>query len=226
MSSEKMGGQAADCVDAAGVDASADRHAAQADAVAWQNSTEINAGSFDVFAFARSGKSAQGSIDMKMLGRFVDGLPEQPLGEAGLVKWLARGEIGRSGLTHGKPLLHLRVQANPLLECQRCNALFAYPIDSEVVLQLVRFEAELDRDDLAVGGQDENPGGDQPEKVLGSHHFDLLDQVEDELILNVPYVPKHEICPGMQVPATEADQDPVVKRPSPFAVLEQLKRNN
>ena len=36
---------------------------------------------------------------------------------------------------------------------------------------------------------------DQPEKVVGAHHFDLLAQIEDELILSVPYVPKHDVCP-------------------------------
>lgn len=66
----------------------------------------------------------------------------------------------------------------------------------------------------------------QPEKVVGSHHFDLLAQIEDELILSVPYVPKHDVCPGAQAKDSEASQEPVVKRPSPFAVLEQLKHKD
>jgi uncharacterized protein len=179
----------------------------------------------DVFAFARFGKSTQGSVAIQCFFRLLEGLPDQPTGEAGLVKWSARGEIGNAGRMHRKPLLHIQVQANPVLECQRCNALFVYPINMETVLQLVKSEADLD-DDFASDQQDANYEEDQPEKVLGSQHFNLLEQVEDELILSVPYVSKHDVCVGQPVVAHESPQEIVVKRPSPFAVLEQLKNKD
>lgn len=196
----------------------------------------------DAFAFAHSGKEAQGTIPLVRLTRAVDGLPEQPAGEAGLVTWSVRGEMGKAGLLQGQPLLHIHVRANPVVVCQRCNEPFAYPVDSEVLLQLVKSEADLD-DGFAFGGhaagfEDEDGDGEeagnagkgfvsnQPEKVVGSHHFDLLAQIEDELILSVPYVPKHDVCPGAQAKDSEASQEPVVKRPSPFAVLEQLKHKD
>lgn len=196
----------------------------------------------DAFAFAHSGKEAQGTIPLVRLTRAVDGLPEQPAGEAGLVTWSVRGEMGKTGLLQGQPLLHIHVQANPVVVCQRCNEPFAYPVDSEVLLQLVKSEADLDdgftSGDHAAGFDDEDEDGEeagnagkgfvsnQPEKVVGSHHFDLLAQIEDELILSVPYVPKHDVCPGAQAKDSEAPQEPVVKRPSPFAVLEQLKHKD
>jgi uncharacterized protein len=210
----------------------------------------------DAFAFARLGKQAEGTIALARLTRAVEGLPEQPLGDAGLVTWSVRGEEGKTGLLLGQPLLHLHVQANPVVICQRCNAPFAYPIDCEVLLQLVKSEDDLD-DGFSVaeqsggynqGGEDgegdeddedaeenaeENAGevrnsaSNLPEKVVGSHHFDLLAQVEDELILSIPYVPKHDVCPGAQAKASEAPaEEPAVKRPSPFAVLEQLKHKD
>ncbi|MGE8655259.1 MAG: YceD family protein [Achromobacter sp.] len=200
----------------------------------------------DAFAFAHSGKEAQGTIPLVRLTRAVDGLPEQPAGDAGLVTWSVRGEMGKTGLLHGQPLLRIHVRANPVVVCQRCNEPFAYPVDSEVLLQLVKSEADLDdgssHGDHAAGFDDEDEdGGDggeaasagngfvsnQPEKVVGSHHFDLLAQIEDELILSVPYVPKHDVCPGAQANAGEAPpEEPAVKRPSPFAVLEQLKHKD
>jgi uncharacterized protein len=194
----------------------------------------------DAFAFAHSGKQAQGTIPLVRFTRAVEGLPEQPPGDAGLVTWSVRGEIGKSGLLLGRPLLHVHVQANPVLVCQRCNAPFVYPVDSEVLLQLVKSEADLDdgftngdvTDGHSAGSDDEDEEGNgfvsnQPEKVVGSHHFDLLAQVEDELILSVPYVPKHDVCPGAQAKASEAPaEEPAVKRPSPFAVLEQLKHKD
>ena len=192
----------------------------------------------DAFAFARLGKHAQGAIALARLARVADGLPEQPLGEAGLVTWSVQGEEGKAGLLMGQPLLRLHVQARPVVICQRCNAPFAYPVDSEVLLQLVKSEDELD-DDYAVAGHgddeddedDEGVGRDSaahlPEKVVGSHHFDLLAQIEDELILSIPYVPKHDVCPGAQAKASDApEEEPAVKRPSPFAVLEQLKHKD
>ncbi|APX76688.1 hypothetical protein BUW96_18695 [Achromobacter insolitus] len=189
----------------------------------------------DAYAFAQMGKEAQGTIPLVRLTRVVDGLPEQPQGDAGLVTWSVRGEIGKSGLMLGRPLLHLHVQANPVLVCQRCNEPFVFPIDSEVLLQLVKSEADLDDDASygdASGEDDEDEEGNGfvsnlPEKVVGSHHFDLLAQVEDELILSVPYVPKHDVCPGALANVSEASpEEPAVKRPSPFAVLEQLKHKD
>lgn len=192
----------------------------------------------DAFAFARLGKSAHGTIALVRLARVVDGLPEQPLGEAGLVTWSVQGEEGKTGLLMGQPILRLHVQANPVVVCQRCNAPFAYPVDSEVVLQLVKSEDDLDDDhSFADQGDDDDDEDDEgvgrdsvshlPEKVVGSHHFDLLAQIEDELILSIPYVPKHDVCPGAQAKASEApEEEPAVKRPSPFAVLEQLKHKD
>ena len=178
----------------------------------------------DAFAFARQGGSADGAVPLVRLARAVEGLPEQPAGQAGLVQWSARGEIG-TGLVRGQPLLHLHVRANPVLVCQRCNAPFVYEIDSRTVLQFVKSESELD-EDLSSELQDPELADSLPEKVVGSHRFDLLAQVEDELILSIPYVPKHDVCPGTQADDGDASQEPAAVRPSPFAVLEQLKRKD
>ena len=88
-----------------------------------------------------------------------------------------------------------------------------------VTLELVRQESELDRDDL----EDDDP--DAPEKIVGSPKFDVGELIEDELILEVPYVPKHELCAN-GAPADDSglvDQPEEAQRPSPFAVLGQLK---
>ena len=84
--------------------------------------------------------------------------------------------------------------------CQRCNAPFAYLVDSQTLLHLVKSEDDLD-DGFSASGQGRRRGrrsdDGEKDKVLrpinpkggGSHHFDLLAQIEDELILSVPYVP-------------------------------------
>ena len=183
----------------------------------------------DAFLLARQGGFVQGETPLVRLARVVEGLPEQPSGEAGLVRWSCQGEIGKGviggAVASAQSLLRLRVQANPVLICQRCNAPFAFAVDSQAVLQLVKSEDELD-DDLSFDAQDPDVADSLPEKVVGSHRFDLLAQVEDELILSIPYVPKHPVCPGAQAKDGDAQQAPATQRPSPFAVLEQLKRKD
>jgi uncharacterized protein len=183
----------------------------------------------DAFALARQGGVVQGETPLVQFARAVEGLPEQPEGEAGLVRWSFRGEIGKgagkAGIAAGQSLLNLHVQASPMVVCQRCNTPFSFAIDSHTVLQLVKSESELD-DDLSLDALDPEVEDSLPEKVVGSHHFNLLAQVEDELILSIPYVPKHLVCPGTQAEEGETQQVSATPRPSPFAVLEQLKRKD
>jgi len=113
------------------------------------------------------------------------------------------------------------VRANPVLECQRCMQLFNYPIDSEVVLQLVNSPDKLEVDVSDEQELDENA----PEKVLGTQRFNLLEQVEDELVLCIPYVPKHDSCVDVAslAPQPDAEFEESQARPSPFAGLARLK---
>ena len=200
-----------------------------------------NAVIVDAYAMARQGQQVSGEVALVRLARFMEGLPEQAAGEAGLARWAAAGEIGKGtgktgGVIAGQPLLRLHIKADPVLICQRCNAPFVHPVDATVVLQLV--ESEDDLDDELADLQDAQEAGldfaaDVPAKVVGSHRFDLLAQIEDELILSIPYVPRHDVCPepsgqaaGKKAGSDDASQASEVKRPSPFAVLEQLKRKN
>jgi len=199
-------------------------------AVASQGATSF----IDAFAFVRLGKQAEGSVPLARMLRAIEGLPRQPDGERGEVHWHVQGVLGGTG----EYLLKVRVQASPVLICQRCMEPFAFPIDAEATLHLVRRESDLDEDSVFSGrGEEDDEGEDMdedgglgssaaaPEKVVGSHRFDVLSQVEDELILNIPYVPRHEVCPDTEGKTGEETSEPV-KRPSPFAVLEKLKQKN
>lgn len=172
----------------------------------------------DAFSFARHRGYRSGSIELEDLARAVEDLPDQPEGEAGMVHWSVQGEMDTVGLSY----LRLKVTAKPLLECQRCMQLFVYPIDSEVVLQLVHTPDKLEGDATDEDEIDENA----PEKVLGTQRFNLLDQVEDEMVLCIPYVPKHESCADVAAIASEhvdAAFEESQSRPSPFAALARLK---
>ena len=60
---------------------------------------------------------------------------------------------------------------------------------------------------------------------VGDDPIDLTSLVEDELLLALPLVPRHEICPdSVPLSAQSADFDASqAQRPSPFAALAALK---
>jgi uncharacterized protein len=68
---------------------------------------------------------------------------------------------------------------------------------------------------------------DSEEDVLVlSSDMDVWELIEDELIMTVPLVPKHTVCPT-QVPmsvADEAFEAAQEARPNPFAALAKLKQ--
>ncbi|MGE4370081.1 MAG: DUF177 domain-containing protein [Burkholderiaceae bacterium] len=164
----------------------------------------------DVFDFARHGRTLEGCEPIVAYRRFVADLPQQ---QDSPVQWHLEGWADGQG----QLFLQVTVTAQPWVVCQRCMQPMAWPVHSVSRFHLVRSEAELDlEDDL------DDP--DSPEALVGSTRFDVQSLVEDELILAVPYVPRHQECPSLP-PVQEADESPVEKRPSPFAVLRQLKKD-
>ena len=180
----------------------------------------------DVFEFARRGQVIQGVFGVNRLERLLEDVPEQPFAELmvldhapqtpGVVRYTLQGRRSKVG----KLQLVAQIQALLVLECQRCLGDLNFAIDRQTVFELVVRESDLDQ------GDPEDTELDAPEKIMGSANFNLLDLVEDEMILEVPYVPRHETCPesvgGAKSDAIVA-QAPEAERPSPFAVLGQLK---
>lgn len=178
----------------------------------------------DAFDFARRGQILEGAFSVHRLVRLLEGLPEQPLAEltvldaAPSVPGIVRYEIEGRRTKDDKSQLVVRIQANLVLECQRCLGPLVLPIDRQTVFELVRRESDLDDDEI----DDEDFA--EPEKIVGSPKFDLCDLVEDELILEVPYVPRHEVCPETDDLDAQAEEESGREEPlSPFAVLSQLK---
>ena len=169
----------------------------------------------DTFELVRSGLEINGETSLVHCERLAGDLPEQ---DDSAVSWSLRGEKD----SFGRSYLHLRVKACPMLECQRCLVPFAWPIDTENRLQMVNTEAALEDDAVLVQGQPE----DFIERIVGSSRLDVLALVEDEIILGLPYVPKHDVCPSVSPLIIQHDEsDADTGRPSPFAVLGKLKKN-
>ena len=61
-----------------------------------------------------------------------------------------------------------------------------------------------------------------------SKQFDLRELLEDELLLELPLVPKHDVCPG-KVKLASTDEDfkaALTQKPNAFAALGSLKKGS
>lgn len=169
----------------------------------------------DLFAFTAPEGSGRGSTqprqmsgqrDLSRFLRLIEGLPPQADSQ---VTWSVQGE----GTTAGKRFIEVHAQAEVTLECQRCLQPFALPLQVRNRLEVVRSPSELENDD-------------EIERIVGSPKFDVLELIEDELILSLPSVPKHEVCISVPGGSDSTDQpDTEEARPSPFAALEKLKKD-
>ena len=152
----------------------------------------------DAIDLARSGGQLQGELPLSGMRRLVEGQPEQQLAVA---SWCLEGSTD----VLGRHFLMLEVQASPWVVCQRCLKPFAHPLatNSRFVLTSDPLELEADESD-----------DDAPEPLLATSRLDVSALIEDELILALPYAPRHPVCP-----TDDGQGEAQVRRESPFAVL-------
>lgn len=166
----------------------------------------------DVQAFAEEGAQLQGSArlaDMPRLLAEVEGR-----GPDLAVRWRARGELLDPHHVQPQVWLHLEADTVLPLTCQRCLLPVDTPVSFERAFRFVADESTAEAEDELA-----------EEDVLAlSRAFDLPGLVEDELLLELPLVPRHEVCPEpVKMRAADPDFEAEPERPNPFAVLGQLK---
>ena len=131
------------------------------------------------------------------------------------LNWQARAELRPGAGEDADVWLHLTSSASIPLTCQRCLT----PVDSQIeVDQWYRFVAT---EEIAMAEDDES----EEDLLVMEPQFDLLAVLEDELIMALPVVPMHEVCPvtlPLQTGELKAPEN--VEKPNPFAVLAQLKK--
>jgi uncharacterized protein len=198
----------------------------------------VNPHELDIFEFARSGRQAAGCVRIQQLPRMLNEVSADAPERDTVFTWQAEGstqpELQDDGSEAQQPRLRLAVHGSAWLECQRCLAPYEQRFDVDATYRIVLTEEEaqeypLDDDELEV--------------IVGSRQFDLVNLIEEELLLALPLVPKHDVCPqvheslvsGVGGGADEdggaaadedengaADSAPV--KPNPFAALEAIKR--
>jgi uncharacterized protein len=135
------------------------------------------------------------------------------------VSWKAVGDLIEGGGVKLQVWLYLTAQTHLPQTCQRCLGEVLLPLQVE---RSYRFVA----DEAAAEAQDD----DSEEDVLAiSREFNLLELIEDELLMALPLVPMHDVCPVQpKMAAADADFEGDggavgAGKPNPFAVLVALK---
>lgn len=170
----------------------------------------------DLAAFARDGASLQGEWPAASLDRLADSAaPEAPASGWPALSWGLHGEIRQPKGGAVQTWLHLAAQAQVQLTCQRCLK----PVREDLAVS--RWFRFVKDEDMAA-----ELDMDSDDDVLAlARHLNLRELVEDELLLELPVVPRHDECPEPLPHANvEEDETPEEERPNPFAALAALKK--
>ena len=171
----------------------------------------------DVSAFAAAGGELRGKWQAVQLRRLLSATLDAPC-DAGRsdIPWQARGERQALPGAGVRPSLLVEAETDVTLECQRCLQPMRWP------LQARRRIFFVDGEDAAAALDAES---DDDVLVLVPD-LDLQALVEDELLLALPIVPRHEVCPEPLPRAFVEDEGAGVPEDSPFAALSVLKRGS
>jgi uncharacterized protein len=169
----------------------------------------------DVKRFAGDGGELAGELDPAVLVRLAEStLP--PLADTAPepVRWRLVGESRPVPGAADEIRLSLHAATTVSLTCQRCLQRLEEPIDAQRHFLFVRDEDEAARLDEEL---------DEDVLVL-TRHLDVQALIEDELILSLPLVPRHAVCPAPLLDPAEAGDAAPAARENPFAVLAGLKK--
>jgi uncharacterized protein len=158
---------------------------------------------FDAFRLARTQETLRGEATMAQLPR----LAQSVLDPAARVTYEIAGRID----SEGHPGAVMKLSARLPLRCERCNEPMPFPLERQVAFRFFGDERELNAlpiEDLEV------------EEVVGSASMALLPWIEDEAILSLPLVPRHDDC---VVPLAGNGEPAPERRQNPFAALARLK---
>lgn len=186
----------------------------------------------DIKAFIESGEDLSGQADLSVWVRVAASLAEGVTpSQVAPLNWLVRGRQVPRRVGGPELWLDIEVQGALPLTCQRCLHPVVCPIDLQRSIHFVgdenaaaELDADLDDDVLAI-----------------SRNFDLLALLEDEVIMDSPIVPRHDVCPedvdswmrddaevtpDGDVLSAEAAPEDAERKPHPFAALAALKKKD
>ena len=164
----------------------------------------------DVMAFCRNGGSLRAQWPLARMPRLAASLAAVPVAAA--ASWAAHGSLVPLAAGESEVWLHLEGHAAVDLQCQRCLQAMTEHLSVDRRFRFVRSEAEAARLDEES----------EDDVLVLQPRLDLHELLEDELILNLPLVPRHGVCP-QPLPQPVAGADEAQVAPHPFAVLAALR---
>lgn len=166
----------------------------------------------DVLKLVDRGQELVGSLSLRQMPRLCESLVESE-GDVAVELGFGRDE-GRRAVITG------RLRADVHLICQRCLQPMSLMLDATVALGVCSTEEEIS---TLPEAYDPLLLGDSPQR--------LAELVEDELILALPTLARHQNAPGcapvsVSVGVSAVEQVEESRQPNPFAVLGVLKNRD
>ncbi|TDR31165.1 YceD family protein [Hydromonas duriensis] len=160
----------------------------------------------DVFALAKHNETLEGELRIADLTRLHPELSQK----TGALTYRVTGFTNDAQ----HPMLHIIINGELHMVCQRCLEEMTQTIDVDNLLHLVHSEAELDNEEDEINAI--LAGDEFPEKIVGSQSFDIFALLEDEVILSLPHSVTHTVC-DKALPTSSGEKI------TPFSVLSKLK---
>lgn len=174
---------------------------------------EFSPDRLDVRAFAQAQAHLEGQDPLSHFKRLA--LEAQGPHDDVHVRWAAQGELRAESGAAKQVWLHLQAELDLPMICQRCLTPASIPLDVDRSFRFVADEATAEALD------DES----EEDLLALSKDFCLHDLIEDELLMELPVVPMHDVCPEA-VPLASSDEDfnqATSEKPNPFAALASLR---
>jgi uncharacterized protein len=173
----------------------------------------------DVRKFALASEALSGQDALLNYERLAQDLQRDTVDfDKKTVTWSARGETLTPPGGGAQPWLHLSARAHVPMVCQRCLGAVDVALDIHSSFRFVATEA------IAMAEDDES----EEDLLVLSKQFDLQALIEDELLMALPIVPKHEVCP-VNVKLASTDEEfkaALTQKPNAFAALGSLKKSS
>lgn len=166
----------------------------------------------DVKRAAEAAEVLSGQCELAVFERLVDLAP----GAAGqgLVRWQAVFSVRDDAQDDAQIWMTLDFDLQLPMTCQRCLGDVDVPVQAQRRFRFVQTEALAEAQDDVC----------EEDVLVLSRTFNLAELLEDEILMAIPLLPRHEVCPvALKLSASDADFVDAPDKPNPFAALGAIK---
>lgn len=157
----------------------------------------------DPSAFATQNEVLHGTVALQDLDERVR--PQDIVDQSTHIKYTLQGGCDR----WQRLFLDLAISGELNLQCQRCMQPMNFHLNETAHIVLFENEQLLDKAMLA---------DDDLEGMVTEAELDVYTLIEDQILMALPFSPKHEDCCSNDLSSTQI-------KPNPFAVLAGLNKN-